>query len=285
MRPLERTRSIWRAIRLLEHVLTGITLSLGIAAVQAAGHNPAWLPPLVSWWHRRLCAILHLRIEVGGQREDTALLVANHLSWIDIPLIGSLSPTVFLSKAEVRRWPLIGWLAAVAGTLFIERGAHQTQRMSQRMAALLEAGQTVMLFPEGTSSDGTQVGRFYPRLFAAGQHARALVQPVAIRSGTGPEPHPIAPFVGADALLPHLLRVLRCPNIQVQVSFLPALQAARLSRCELAEKSRNAIAEALPVPGSAPGSAVAETPGAAPASVPEQQGLGEVAPQDLARVL
>jgi 1-acyl-sn-glycerol-3-phosphate acyltransferase len=283
MRPLERTRSIWRAIRLLEHVLTGIALSLGIAAVQAAGHNPAWLPPLVSWWHRRLCAILHLRIEVGGQREDTALLVANHLSWIDIPLIGSLSPTVFLSKAEVRRWPLIGWLAAVAGTLFIERGAHQTERTNRKIAALLEAGQTVMVFPEGTSGDGTRVARFHPRLFAAGQQARTLVQPVAIRYGRGPAPHPVAPFVGNDALVPHLLRVLRTQNIQAQVNFLPALDAAGLSRRVLAEKSRDAIAETLGVRESAPDSTETEARWTAPACAPAQ-GLPEVGRQALLRV-
>jgi 1-acyl-sn-glycerol-3-phosphate acyltransferase len=222
---------------------------------------------------------LGLRIHIGGQREETALLVANHLSWIDIPLIGSLSPTVFLSKAEVRNWPLIGWLAAVAGTLFIARGAHQTEKMSQRIASLLEAGQTVLVFPEGTSTDGTRIARFHPRLFAAGQLARTRIQPVAIRYGSGPQPHPIAPFVGEDALLPHLFRVLRSQNIEASVHFLHPLETSTATRRELAETSRRAIAETLGVRDSAPASAWSLASGEPPLSTPTGP-LAEGAKQD-----
>jgi 1-acyl-sn-glycerol-3-phosphate acyltransferase len=103
----------------------------------------------------------------------------------------------------------------------------------------------VVIFPEGTTTDGRALARFHPRLFAAGQRPGVGVQPVALRYGDGGQPDPIAPFVGDDDLLRHLLRVLAHPGLAVRLSFLPPLEGTAFDRRYLAEYCRAAIAERL----------------------------------------
>ena len=109
---------------------------------------------------RWACRCLGLRIrQHGAPCQDNALLVCNHISWSDIPVLGSLQPIRFLSKAEVSRWPLIGWLARQAGTLFIVRGGGQARKVRRQIADTLSAGETVLVFPEGTTSAGLTVSQ------------------------------------------------------------------------------------------------------------------------------
>ena len=105
----------------------------------------------------------------------------------------------------------------------------------------------MVVFPEGTTTDGSRLLRFHPRLLAAGQGGGIRVQPVAIRFGTNGTPDPIAPFVGDDALLPHLARLVRHPGLLARLHFLPPLEASELSRREISELCRTAIAAALGV--------------------------------------
>jgi lyso-ornithine lipid O-acyltransferase len=147
----------------------------------------------------------------------------------------------FLSKAEVRAWPLVGWMSEIVGTLFIDRGANQIGEAIGRICLRVRGNEPVVVFPEGTTSDGRRVYRFHPRLFAICQQAGVPVQPVALRYGAGPEPDPIAPFVGDDTLLVHLWRVLCHPGIEVQVSLLPTIPVADRDRRRLADDARQAI--------------------------------------------
>jgi 1-acyl-sn-glycerol-3-phosphate acyltransferase len=171
--------------------------------------------------------------------------VANHVSWLDIPVLGAQGEIAFLSKAEVRDWPLVGWLAELTGTLFIARGANQAAGTATRVAERVLSGHSVLIFPEGTTSDGTRPLRFHPRLLAAAQGTGVGVQPVALRYGSAREADRVAPFVGDDALLPHLLRLLRHPGLTVQVTMLEAVDGQDLDRRGLAEHCRRRIAETL----------------------------------------
>lgn len=236
---------LWRALRVTEHLFTGAFLGLLIRTGRALGYRPRWLPDLVSWWQARLCRALGLRIRVCGELAPSALLIANHVSWIDIPALGAQGRIVFLSKAEVREWPLIGWMSEIAGTLFIARGSNQAGKLAQDIAARIQSGGRVAVFPEGTTTDGTGLARFHPRLLAAGQQESVKIQPIALRYGSNAEPDPVAPFVGEDSLLPHLLRLLRHPGLSVHVRFLPPIEGAGVDRRHLAEQCRAAIAEAL----------------------------------------
>lgn len=286
---------IWRALRAIEHLLTGALITLAVATLRALGRAPRWQPEIVRWWHQRLCRILGLRVTVRGDIRAPALLVANHVSWLDIPVLGAQGRVGFLSKAEVRRWPIIGWMAAVAGTLFIERGANRFAEAIAAVRARIAAGSAVVVFAEGTTSAGAGVRRFLPRLFAVVQPPRATadairrdghdqrdgndhgrsfqttgsmlpgdpehggldhvsqeapikLQPVALRYGRGPEPHPVAPFIDDDILVSHLWRVLKHPGIEVQVLFLPLIGTEGRDRRTLAEATRAAIVGALEGP-------------------------------------
>jgi len=122
----------------------------------------------------------------------------------------------------------------------------------ERAAARVSDGRRLAIFPEGTTTDGARLQRFHPRLLAAGQLDGVKVQPVALRYGTSSTPDPVAPFLGDDALLPHLSRLVRHPGLRVEAHFLPPLDGSLLSRRSLAERCRAEIAGALGLEPAAP---------------------------------
>src|SRR5690606_8789223 len=173
------------------------------------------------------------------------LWVGNHVSWTDIPLLGQLTPLAFLAKAEVRQWPVAGWLAQQGGTLFIRRSASDSGRVSGQLAERLRQPGSVMLFPEGTSTDGTAVRTFHGRLLSSAIDAGVAIQPVAIRYRRQGEPDPIAPFIGDDDLLSHLRRLLRSDMADVDIFLLAPLDTQGRSRNELARQAQAAVEHAL----------------------------------------
>lgn len=231
--------SALRLGRLAAHLALGALLAVLLLGEQRRGRRPR-LAGLIRWWHRGVCRVLGVEVVVHGHpAPGPVLFVCNHVSWLDIPVLGSVVPARFLSKAEVRRWPFLGWLAARAGTLFLRRA----DRAAAEAAALemlwtLRRGESIVLFPEGTTTDGRTVRRFRPRLFEAAVRAGAQVQPVALRFLADGRPAPDVPFLGEDAFLPHLLRLSRRPRIRAELTFLAPLAAreappARLAgRCE-----------------------------------------------------
>jgi len=243
MQPLA---ALWRGLRVLLHLLTAFMLvALLMAPARVQGRRFTQAPALTRWWYRRLCRILGLRLVVTGDLAPGVLLVANHVSWLDIPVLGAQGDLCFLSKAEIRAWPLIGWMAEILGTLFINRGAHQARGLAEQIAARARYGQVVVIFPEATTSDGSWLRPFHPRLFAAAQDSGAALQPVAIRYGEPDRRDPIAPFIDDDRPWPHLKRVLQHPGIRVEVRFLPLLPSQGLDRKTMARSCREAIGASL----------------------------------------
>jgi 1-acyl-sn-glycerol-3-phosphate acyltransferase len=255
---IDRLTPAWRLLRLSTHLGTGAILGTGVAACMALKVPHPWLSDLVGWWHRSLCRCLSLEVRAIGRPEPAGLLVGNHISWLDIPVLGGLAPARFVSKAEVRTWPLVGWLAGLSGTIFLQRGDHQASAIARSIGARVQRGELVAIFPEGTTHDGRALGRFHARLFAAVEQDEARILPVAIRYGRNAEPDPIAPFIGDDTLLAHLARILKHPGLSVTVTFLEPISAAGLSRRQLAEACRAAIAEAMWQRPAAQGSAAPE---------------------------
>lgn len=161
---------------------------------------------------------LGLKIRCHGElAREPVLFVSNHVSWSDIPVLGGIAPLRFLSKAEVARWPLIGWLAGHAGTLFIQRGGGRAAQTREEITRTLAAGQSVLVFPEGTTTDGRQVLPFHGRLLPAAAAAGVAIQPISIGYLRDGGPDPVAPFIGDDAFESHLLRLLRRPAAEVTV--------------------------------------------------------------------
>jgi 1-acyl-sn-glycerol-3-phosphate acyltransferase len=243
-------KTIRRGMLVAVHLGSGAIVAISIALLGRFGRRPTWIAAFTRHWHRRLCAILGIRIHVKGRLDPGCLLIGNHISWLDIPLVGGQGEIAFLSKAEVRRWPLIGWLADTAGTQFIERGAIRVAEISEVLRRRVREGRTLMIFPEGTTSDGASVLRFHARLFALAQETGLRIQPVALAylRDADRTPDTVAPFVGDDTLVAHLLRVIRHPGLVAEIHFLTPLTCGEgVPRRALAEQARRAILDALEV--------------------------------------
>jgi 1-acyl-sn-glycerol-3-phosphate acyltransferase len=173
--------------------------------------------------------------------------VANHVSWLDAYALGALWPARFVAKIETASWPLAGTIARRFDAMFILRGSFRdAARVKEHVAAVLAAGDSVVVFPEATTTDGTQLGRFHPALFQAAIDAGAIVQPVALRyARPDGSPCPAAAFVGDDTFAASLCRVLREPAMHVDVHVGPPLSPAGWSRRERAARAQAAVAGAL----------------------------------------
>lgn len=237
-------RGAWRTARLLAVVGLGLALAAAVALLERLpGYDwTALRQGLTRWWLARLRRALPLRVTVHGELpRGPALWVSNHVSWLDIPLLGALAPLTFLSKAEVRQWPLAGWLAEKAGTLFIRRGSGDGSRLGGQIAGALQLGRSTLIFPEGTTTDGRGLRNFHPRLLAGAIHAGVPLQPVALRYLRDGEPDQLAPFIGDDDLLSHLLRLLRNDRGCVEIHLLEPLPSQGRDRAQLAQQAHAAI--------------------------------------------
>jgi 1-acyl-sn-glycerol-3-phosphate acyltransferase len=191
------------------------------------------------------CLGLRIR-QTGTAPQGPALLVSNHISWSDIPVLGGLTRIRFLSKAEVAQWPLVGWLARQAGTLFIRRGGGEASQRRNDIRETLEAGQSVLIFPEGTTSAGLTVLSFFPRLMGAATAADVPIVPVSIAYLREGAPCHVSPFIGDDEFHHHLVRMLSAPAPEVQVTWhQPVVPHPGESSRDLSNRVRDIIVEGL----------------------------------------
>jgi len=195
-------------------------------------------------WCHAVCRILNVEVEtLGSPGPDTRLWVANHISWLDIIVLGARHPLLFVAKEEVAGWPVMGYLARRLGTLFVRRGdAEQTAAIAEQMAWQLRQGRQLMLFPEGTTTCGERVLRFHAKLLHPAQLAHAPVQAIALEYQD--EARAAAPFVGDDDFLPHLLRILALDRVPLRVHYCQPLPAG-LHRDALAQTTRKQVVAAL----------------------------------------
>lgn len=199
-------------------------------------------------WAGSLMRILNIELRISGKPPvGGAVLVANHVSWLDIHVLHSLLPARFISKAEVRDWPLVGHLAKAAGTLFISREKKSDAvRVNQEMAAELQAGECLAFFPEGTTSDGQGMRAFYPSLFQPAVDAGSPVIPASIRYlNLQGGPCLEAAYHGDMTLLGSFWRIAKLRGLVVEVAFLPALENNGNHRRELAKQAEASIRSAL----------------------------------------
>ncbi|MQU05763.1 lysophospholipid acyltransferase family protein [Pseudomonas helleri] len=245
---MNRLRLYGRVVR----VLAVVSLGLGMASIFALLHrlhlNSAmdrrqrW----TQFFMKRLSNALPFQVTVVGERPVTPMLwVSNHVSWTDIALLGQLTPLSFLSKAEVRSWPVAGWLADQAGSLFIRRGAGDSQTIREQMSHHLQQQHPLLMFPEGTTTDGRSVRTFHGRLLSAAIDSDVALQPVAIRYLRNGESDPIAPFIGDDDLLSHLLRLFAHEQAQVEIHLLEPIVCEQQERAMLAFKAQEAIRQVV----------------------------------------
>ncbi len=180
-----------------------------------------------------------------------SLLVANHISWLDIFAINASLPTAFVSKAEVRRWPAIGWLAAMNDTIFLNRGSRGHARViNEAIAAKLDTGKYVGVFPEGTTTDGRSVLPFHAALLQPALAAGRPVIPVAISYWEADGERSLAPrYDGEISFGDCLWNILSRKRLQVRLQTLPALGMNGEGRRDVATAARQAIISAAQLPG------------------------------------
>ena len=234
-----------RLLRLAVHLLQGlltVALFFPFYAKQRRRHA-------IKTWSADLLRILGIRVHVQGSpgRMRPLMFVANHVSWLDIFALNSVMPVLFVAKSEVRNWPLIGWLSAQTGTLFIERGRRSdTARVSGLVADALRAGDVVAVFPEGTTTDGSTVLRFHSSLLQPALVVKAGVQPVALRFERSDGSLCVEAAYDGDKSLWHtLLQIVAQREIRAQLHFLPLLPADASPRRVLADAAQAAIVSRL----------------------------------------
>ncbi len=191
---------------------------------------------ICSNYYRVLCKLLRIRVRVEGKpvRDRAVLFVSNHVSWVDIVAIGSLSPVAFVAKSEVRRWPLIGLTAEIQRTVFVDRNRrHQTADAVGEMVKRLKGGTPVVLFAEGTSSDGNRVLPFRSSLLGAVKYMAAhseaagdlVIQPMAISYVSshgiplGRQHRPLVAWYGDLDFVPHIKDLIARGAVDAVVSY------------------------------------------------------------------
>ena len=238
-------RALWRLARVIVHGGHGlVVMTLRFGSLDAVGRHAR-----IQWWSAKLLRLLGIGLTVQGQpRVGATLLVSNHISWLDIAAIHAAAPHArFVSKSDVRHWPLVGRLVAGAGTLFIERESKRDAlRVVHRMAAALAAGDSLVVFPEGTTGTGAVPLPFHANLLQAAIAAEAPVQPVVLRFH---DPHhafsPSAEFVGETTLAQSLWGIACAQGLCVDVTLLDAEGSRHADRRALAAHLRERIGAEL----------------------------------------
>ncbi|WP_332852993.1 lysophospholipid acyltransferase family protein [Duganella sp. S19_KUP01_CR8] len=238
---------IFRLVRVFVHVLVGMTICATVfpwsGQEKRNGH--------IRRWSTRLLAMCNVTVEqsAGVPLLDRAMVVANHVSWLDIFVIHSLHPSHFVAKAEIRAWPLAGWLAEKAGTVFISRGNRRDLRhIFKGLVHSLERGERVAFFPEGTTAAQGSLLPFHANLFEAAIDAKVPVQAIALsyREPSGAS-HPSVDFIGETTFAESIMLILDGPPVKARLTILPAIASIGAHRRELAEATHQAVAAALGV--------------------------------------
>lgn len=250
------TRTLRGAILLGHVVALWLTARLGCPRLSP----PARLV-LIARLARRTLGILRVSVTRRGSRpyrHGACLVVANHVSWLDVYALNAVDGARSVAKSEVRTWPIAGAIARGFDTFFIVRGSFRdAKRVKDEVARALRAGQRVVVFPEGTTTDGADVGRFHTAFFQAAVDAGVPVQPVAIRYRTpAGAPDDAAAFVGDMTFVESVRRVLGRPRMVAELTFGPAVLPHGLRRRDLAETAhrfvRTVLAGGRELDGSAP---------------------------------
>jgi 1-acyl-sn-glycerol-3-phosphate acyltransferase len=244
-------RACWRLLRAVVHAVHG----LAVVVLRLPGLDEAGRQARVQWWSAKLLRLLGIDLRATGQfRPGAKLIVANHVSWLDIIAVHAICPQArFVSKADVQGWPLLGRLVAAGGTLYIQREKRRDAlRAVHEMAEALRAGETVAVFPEGTTGEGHGLLPFHANLLQAAIATEVPVQPVAVRYAD--DDHAVSPaaaWVGETTLARSMWCIARARGLRATLRILPAMASDHADRRALAARLRDTIAEALSTEGAA----------------------------------
>jgi len=231
-------RALWFAGELLLFGVNFVGLTLRYAGKPPQRERSRWL----QWCARRSLRVFSVTFESRGPLPQSGLLVCNHLSYLDVLVLVSLTPAVFVSKSEVKNWPVFGWCARLAGTLFVDRTRRRdVSRMNSQIKSALDSSNVVVLFPEGTSWNGKEILPFKSSLLEpiVGSPHPLSVGRIAYELDDGTVEQDVC-YWGDMTFFPHLINLMQRRQVRARVSFAPVTQPAS-ERKELAMQLRTAV--------------------------------------------
>ena len=246
-RYLVEVRAAFRLSRLILHFLGGAGMVAFVFPLVAHERRHS----LRRRWSSQLLGIFNIRLVLQGVAPARgSLLVANHTSWLDIYGISAVLPAAFVSKAEVRGWPLVGWLAARTDTLFLQRGNRgHVRTINAEIGRVLKAGGNVTVFPEGTTTDGTHMLHFHAALLQPAIEAGHPVQPWALDyRGLDGASNGAAAYAGDTTMWQSLRMISMQPGLILRIDIAPALPTSGIDRRTVAAAAHGAIAKRLGIP-------------------------------------
>lgn len=241
-------QGLLRLVRIVLHIVRGVL----IVRLRFGRLSSAQRHRHISAWSLRVLSLLRVDLHVQGElRAGSSLMVANHVSWLDVVVIHAVCPRArFVSKSVVGDWPLIGRLVAGVGTLMVDRQRRRdTARTLGAMEQALHLGDTVVVFPEGTTSDGARVLDFHASLLQSAVNTQVAVQPLALRyAEAGHALSTSVPYIGTTTFVESLWRICMARDLVATVRLLPAVAAPHTGRRALARGLRESIHAALDEP-------------------------------------
>jgi len=243
----------WRRIARLALLCAHLVRGLSIAAFRYPRLSPEGRDAEKRRWSGRLLSILGVSVRETNDAPALparCMLVLNHISWLDIFVIDALLPATFVAKAEIRSWPMAGWLCTLVGTIYIERGKRAgARRARDEIAGELAQGTLIAICPEGTTTFGDTLERFHAALFQPAIDAGADIQPLALRyvDGAGRRTD-AAGYVGDTSFLGSLWSVVSTPHMTAEITYTTGFGAAGQERRAIADRAESAIAAALRIP-------------------------------------
>lgn len=240
-------RQVWRLFRVVTHIVYGVVL----AATIYKRRDYAGRQALSQYWSNMVLGIFDIRVEFFGEvpsvPQHGKMIVSNHVSWLDIFVIQAWQPVRFVAKSEVRNWPLLGWMCANTGTLFVERGRKRdSTRVNSEIHQALQTGNCVCFFPEGTTTDGSYVYRFNPTLMQPAAVEGVPVYPVGVRYRLPDGSRcAAAAYIDDMSIAESMMALAKCPRLVAELHFAPSIEAQGKHRRELAVAAEQAIARTL----------------------------------------
>lgn len=246
-------RRLWRLPVLIVHLLVALPLvvvCINPVTARLRLRGERLDHRAIRLWSGGLVRIFGLRVRRYGQPlPGGVLLVANHVSWLDIELVHSQIVAGFVAKAEIAGWPLIGWLASRGGTLYHQRGSGESLHgVMHAMLDRLRAGRPVAVFPEGRATSGEAVENFHARIFQPALLAGVPAQPVALRYGKGGNAQTVVAFAPGESMVSNFIRLLGEPGRIAEIHFLEPVAARDDGRRRMAGLCRARIAAAMAEP-------------------------------------
>lgn len=239
-------RVLYKGTHFTVHILLGFAIScFAPICFGSQWHQLRKGKNVCQWWSLRATTILGLKIrQFGYPQQTTTLFTANHISFLDIIVLAAVTPVKFLAKETLRYWPVIGFISSSIGTVFIKRGNRRVMHHTlQIISQSLQQENSLVIFPEGTTTIGNSVNKFNTGLFQAAINTSKPVQPVALRYLRNGSPDRTAAYIDNDNFIVSLIKIMAQARVDVELVYCDVLESNVYTRAELALVSHSRISE------------------------------------------